>query len=122
VFASAPRDLKLSQCPNEFDFYSHSTNSNKDLCTSLLTVRKNVLDSSVVDEAAITRGKQSAAVKVDIPFSAKTNLGQLAKLNLNNVEEHHKSYVCLFTNTRQVVVNAFSKKKETRFTKSNLIW
>jgi hypothetical protein len=76
-----------------------------------------------VDEAAITSGKQSAAaVKVDIPFSAKTNLAQLAKLNLKNVKEHQKSFVCLFTKTRQVVVNAFSKKEETRFTKSNLIW
>jgi hypothetical protein len=112
VFASAPRD----------DFYSHSANSNKDLCTSFSAVRKNVLDTSVVDEAAITSGKQSAAVNVDIPISAKTNLAPLAKLNLKNVKEHQKSFVCLFTKTRKVIVNAFSKRRRPASQKAMVIF
>jgi hypothetical protein len=111
AFAAASRDAKQRECPNELDFYSRDlSDSNKDLCTSFSI--KKLSESSMPSE-----NERAESVKVDIPYSAESQLAQLTKLDIKNAKDHQKSFVCLFTKTRQI--NRF---EQTRFTKSDLKW
>ena len=112
IFASGNAAAAARQCPNEIDFYSRTSSSSKDLCTSFSIVKleKSTATTPVVEQPL-------GGIKVDIPFSADSSLVQFTRLNVRNVKEYQKSFVCLFTKRASVIKNS-----QSRFSKSNFKW
>lgn len=92
--------IESAECPNEIEYYQRPTNLQKpDVCTSFSM-----------------RPQTDVPSKIEIPYSADSNLGQFVQLYVKNRHLNYQfKFKCLFTRTR-------SAQASSKLTSSDLNW